>query len=169
MRVPNNITESMFITIHAEVDKNDFKQFSKGWSIVDVVESFEARLSEVYGSNGNVLTTLQVNSLLPSEHHERHDSWEVEEELEYDPMNVVGRAGFTYKWDVDECSMVFSRGEGDEERHMLGHPCHGGLNLMLGGSFYNYTLIEDHATAEEFLAAFTAKWEELVSEHYDED
>lgn len=169
MRVPNNITNPLFLTLTAVVDAEDYRAFRANRTQADVAESFEARLNEVFGPDGEVLTTLDVESLLVTEHHERHDSWEVEEELEYNPMNALGVAGFVYRYDMDECSMVFSRGTGDDERHMLGHPFSAGVNLMLGGSFYNYTLIEDHATAESFVAAFTAKWEELVSEHYDED
>ena len=165
----STITDPLFLTINAVVSKEDYRKFRGDWSIIEVVDSFEARLNEVYGANGEVLTSLGIESLLASEHHERHDVWEVAEELEYDPMNVLGVAGFVYRYDVDECDMVFSRGTGDDERHMLGHPIRGGVNLMLGGSFYNYTLIEDHDTAESFVKAFTAKWEELVSEHYDED
>ena len=168
MSSDNKITEPLFLTISAQVDRLDYQAFTLGQFSSNVRDSFEARLNEVFADSGAVLSTVTVESVLVSEYHERHDSWEVQEELEYDPMNVVGRAGFTYKWDVDECDMVFSRGEGDEERHMLGHPFSGGINLMLGSSFYNRTLIQDHATAESFLAAFTAKWEELVSEHYDD-
>jgi hypothetical protein len=98
-----------------------------------------------------------------------HPSWEYDESLAYDPMNVVGVAGYVWKYDDDECQHVFSRGEGDDEKHMLGEPIPGGINLMLGGNFFNRILVTEHATADGFLKAFTAKWEELVSEHYDED
>jgi hypothetical protein len=165
----NTITDPLFLTLTAIVDRADYRAFLDGMRAVDVKDCFGARLTEVYGDSGAVLSTVNVESVLVTEYHDRHDSWEVDEELEYNPMNALGVAGFVYKWDVDECDMVFSRGEGEDERHMLGHPFSGGVNLMLHDSFYNYTLIQDHATAESFVEAFTAKWEELVSEHYDED
>jgi hypothetical protein len=103
--------------------------------------------------------------------------WVENEHLEYDPMHALAAAGYRYHYHYDACGMVFSKGSTpgyvDGDAYMTGSPVNSsngcaGVNLSLHDSFYNETLVKDHATAESFVAAFTKTFDRLWAE-YDED
>lgn len=52
------------ITITATVDADEFETYRKEHKdMADVADSFDARLSEVYGSGPEILTTVQVQKV----------------------------------------------------------------------------------------------------------